>query len=104
MAGKGIYKISYLCKCFSTTITKNDFFSDVKDVLKETKLDSKWLMIEVTESVFNSSPIIEETLEKIRDIGIGISIDDFGKGFCSFSYISVCLLVLSKLIEVLSKI
>jgi EAL domain-containing protein (putative c-di-GMP-specific phosphodiesterase class I) len=34
-----------------------------------------------------NSPYTLETLQAIRDLGVGIAIDDFGTGFSSFAYI-----------------
>ena len=58
-------------------------------ILRETKLDPRYLMIEITESTIIQN--VEETiktLKKLRRIGIGVSIDDFGTGFSSLNYLN----------------
>ncbi|MBN2546632.1 MAG: EAL domain-containing protein, partial [Spirochaetes bacterium] len=58
----------------------------IKEIIKETKCDTKWIEIEITET--SAMEKIEESIEIIKEInnlGIKISIDDFGKGFSSFS-------------------
>jgi diguanylate cyclase (GGDEF)-like protein len=60
----------------------------VNSILKETRLDPKYLEMELTESV-----IMENTraylnyMKELKKIGVGISIDDFGTGYSSLSYL-----------------
>ena len=60
----------------------------LKETLVETKLEAKYLQIELTESVFieNSENVIE-MIHQIRQLGVSVSIDDFGKGFSSLSHL-----------------
>ncbi len=65
---------------------RTDVVSTVKNVLEETGLDPKWLEIEVTETMAMHD--IERTcniLSTIRNIGVSISMDDFGSGYSSLS-------------------
>lgn len=59
----------------------------IKQILIETELDSKWLELEITESIFADIDHVAPILEKIRELGIHISIDDFGTGYSSLSYL-----------------
>ncbi|WP_010677594.1 sensor domain-containing protein [Bacillus timonensis] len=59
----------------------------IKQILLDTQLDSKWLELEITESVFADIDNIAPVLQKIRELGIFISIDDFGTGYSSLSYL-----------------
>jgi EAL domain-containing protein (putative c-di-GMP-specific phosphodiesterase class I) len=55
-------------------------------ILCDTGVNSKNIQIEITESIaFNEEPYILQRLRDIRSLGISISIDDFGKGYSSFS-------------------
>lgn len=63
------------------------FMDKLEAILKETKLDPKWLELEVTESVLADVDRIVSILKEIRKRGIQISIDDFGTGYSSLSYI-----------------
>jgi len=60
----------------------------VAEVLRETGLDAQLLDLEVTESInVKSIPNLLETLHGLRELGCGISIDDFGTGQSSLDYI-----------------
>ncbi len=56
--------------------------------LLQSGLPAHTLEIEITENMLmaNSEDILNK-LEKLRELGVRISIDDFGTGFCSFSYL-----------------
>ncbi|HWR87153.1 MAG TPA: PAS domain S-box protein, partial [Acidiferrobacterales bacterium] len=60
----------------------------VARVLKETGLDPRWLMLEITEStVMRDAGAAIETLRQIGAQGVGLSVDDFGTGYSSLSYL-----------------
>jgi diguanylate cyclase (GGDEF)-like protein/PAS domain S-box-containing protein len=60
----------------------------VRAVLEETGLDPHLLDLEVTESInVRDIPNLLETLGALRELGCGISIDDFGTGQSSLDYI-----------------
>lgn len=60
----------------------------VEETLARSGLDPKALEIEITESVIMTNADANvKTLERLRDMGIAISIDDFGTGFSSLSYL-----------------
>src|SRR5699024_3735452 len=61
--------------------------SRIEKALKDTQLDPKWLEIEITESVFADIDYIVSLLKKIKELGVSISIDDFGSGYSSFNYL-----------------
>jgi len=60
----------------------------VVEVLAETRLDPKWLELEITESMLmNDVDGAVRKMKALRDLGIGLSIDDFGTGYSSLSYL-----------------
>jgi diguanylate cyclase (GGDEF)-like protein/PAS domain S-box-containing protein len=64
------------------------FIDIVTGILDETRLDPKWLELEITESMLMND--VEQAVRKmtaIRDLGAGLSIDDFGTGYSSLSYL-----------------
>ncbi|WP_462412812.1 putative bifunctional diguanylate cyclase/phosphodiesterase [Neobacillus sp. Marseille-QA0830] len=63
------------------------FIDDVKMILAETKLDPKYLKIEITESILQNMSKTRKMLDELRDLGIQIAIDDFGTGYSSLSYL-----------------
>ena len=59
----------------------------IKGILKETGVATNLIEIELTESAFADREGMQETIRKIRELGITVSIDDFGTGYSTFSYI-----------------
>lgn len=67
---------------------QSDFMSLVESALRDSGLDPHYLELEITESVTMSGAAdFEETLDKLKSLGIQIAIDDFGTGFSSLSYL-----------------
>jgi diguanylate cyclase (GGDEF)-like protein/PAS domain S-box-containing protein len=60
----------------------------VENALLTSGLAARNLEIEITENMLmvNSGDNLDK-LQKMRELGVRISIDDFGTGFCSFSYL-----------------
>ncbi|MDN7124917.1 EAL domain-containing protein [Pseudidiomarina sp. 1APP75-32.1] len=68
---------------------RDDFIQDVKDVMTEFGIERDQLVVEITENVFmRDSHNMIALLHKLRDLGLGLSIDDFGTGFASLSYLN----------------
>ncbi|MBU3538680.1 EAL domain-containing protein [Polynucleobacter sp. UK-Gri1-W3] len=66
----------------------NRILSLLKKILQVNKLESKYLEVELTESVAMKNP--EKTtklLNQIKELGILIAIDDFGTGYSSLAYL-----------------
>lgn len=56
----------------------------VKKALDESGLAPQYLKLEITESVFIRNPDhVADIIHRIKDMGVQISIDDFGKGYSS---------------------
>ena len=70
------------------TLYKNDFTQTIKQSINETKANPLFLKLEITESLLlqdkNKAAIHMQTL---RELGINFSIDDFGIGYSSMSYL-----------------
>lgn len=65
-----------------------DFVNMVMEVLNETALDPALLELELTESkLIEAMDLNLQKLTELRDMGVKLSIDDFGKGFSSLSYL-----------------
>jgi predicted signal transduction protein with EAL and GGDEF domain len=60
----------------------------IATALAASGLPADRLQIEITENMLmiNSGDTLDQ-LQKMRELGVRISIDDFGTGFCSFSYL-----------------
>jgi EAL domain-containing protein (putative c-di-GMP-specific phosphodiesterase class I) len=69
-------------------LRRQEFVSEVLDVIHRIGADPKMLMLEFTESLFVDD--MEETINKmnaLRAHGVGFSLDDFGTGYSSLSYL-----------------
>lgn len=73
----------------SVQFQQPDLVPMVRRALRETGLESRWLELEITESIamFNEEATIA-TLADLRAIGISLAIDDFGTGYSSLSYLT----------------
>ncbi len=59
----------------------------VKDVLRETDLNPKYLELELTENAVISNAKVIEAVSELKSFGVSIAIDDFGTGYSSLSYL-----------------
>ncbi|WML44723.1 bifunctional diguanylate cyclase/phosphodiesterase [Neobacillus sp. PS3-40] len=86
-------KCGYPPICVSVNISiqqfkQPNFIETVQNALKESELDPKYLKLEITESLFLGDKRENiEKLEKLKKLGVKISLDDFGSGYSSLSYI-----------------
>jgi len=63
-----------------------DIEKTVEEVLEESKLEAKFLVLEITETiVVDSVNSANNTLDALKKLGVSISIDDFGSGYSNFS-------------------
>ena len=64
------------------------FLSGLALILDETGLDSRYLELELTESVImHDAQASASVLEALRAMGVRLAIDDFGTGYSSLSYL-----------------
>lgn len=85
---QGFLPIQIAVNVSGIQVTREHFIEMVDGILKETKLEPKFLEIELTESsIMGDTENIIPKLGQLKEMGVQISIDDFGTGYSSFSYL-----------------
>ncbi|MEH6442257.1 MAG: EAL domain-containing protein [Oceanospirillaceae bacterium] len=60
----------------------------IQHSLNKVDLDSKWLVVEITESALMQDPeFTKDSLLELRALGVKIALDDFGTGYSSLAYL-----------------
>ena len=79
----------WLCVNISPTeLGTPNFVESMVDVINSTHFDAKRLYLEVTENIMNmSGNQANRIMSRLRELGIRISIDDFGAGSSSLRYL-----------------
>ncbi|HHO2138531.1 TPA: EAL domain-containing protein [Legionella pneumophila] len=81
-------KIKVAVNISTLQLKQKDFINKVQEILKRTKLSADSLIFEITESAFvDDSKFILSQLNKLSDMGIHFSLDDFGVGYSFLQYI-----------------
>lgn len=64
-----------------------DFVDGVRAVLRDTRLDPRYLELELTETfLMRDSTSTATVLEALKGMGVQLALDDFGTGYSSLSY------------------
>lgn len=65
-----------------------DFIKKVTTILDDTAIDRQNLDLEMTESVLEYDKFqTHKILEQLRELGLGLMVDDFGQGYSSLAYL-----------------
>ena len=70
-------------------LSRHDVHDQVAEVIAANGyVDPSQLTIELTETALVEAPeIVARRLQRLRDVGVGVAIDDFGAGFTAISYL-----------------
>lgn len=69
-------------------VSDKDLVSYIRKCCRESELDPKCLVFELTEtSLINNFEIADQFCRELRDMGAGAALDDFGTGYSSFTYL-----------------
>jgi EAL domain-containing protein (putative c-di-GMP-specific phosphodiesterase class I)/GGDEF domain-containing protein len=72
----------------SKNLFEDDLVTRLSEVLKGSGVDPSRLEIEVVEDMnLDNSQVASERLKQIRDLGVGVAIDDFGSGYSNLAYL-----------------
>jgi len=64
------------------------FFNNLRSSLEKYDLPSSSLGIEITETAaLTNGSSQNEVVDRLKDLGLSIAVDDFGKGYSSISYL-----------------
>jgi EAL domain-containing protein (putative c-di-GMP-specific phosphodiesterase class I) len=71
----------------SVEFQSNSLITDMLHYIKEYNIDGRQLIVEVTESLFmEDKGSVQLTKLELQKVGVTFALDDFGKGYSSFSY------------------
>lgn len=76
------------CNLTTYHIEKGNLIKEIKKIFDEVKIDTKYLALELTEEGIMKNPEKSiQVLNELKQLGIGVYIDDFGMGQSSLSYL-----------------
>ncbi len=85
---QGLRRVPVAVNVSSRQFSDTNLLETVRAVLEETRLEPNYLELEITESaMLDDEEATTRTLAGLRELGILISLDDFGTGFSSLSYL-----------------
>jgi EAL domain-containing protein (putative c-di-GMP-specific phosphodiesterase class I) len=65
------------------------FPAQTADLLRRHRVSAERLVLEITESVaVSDEEIVDEVLAALREMGVQVSVDDFGTGFSSLAFVT----------------
>jgi len=69
-------------------LTRPDVVTHIETIIKKNSIDPSTLSLEITESLLiEGDDPFNKVLSQIRNLGVNIHVDDFGKGYSSLSYL-----------------
>jgi diguanylate cyclase (GGDEF)-like protein/PAS domain S-box-containing protein len=85
---RGVGPIRVAVNLSARQFQQHDLLEMVSSALEESSLGPSSLDLEITETTaMQNAEATVETLRALRDLGVGISIDDFGMGYSSLNYL-----------------
>ena len=84
----GLPQVRMMVNLSSTQFYRGNIVNHVKRALSESGLDPKWLELELTELLMlDDSESTIKIMRALKRIGVSLSLDDFGTGWSSLSYL-----------------
>jgi diguanylate cyclase (GGDEF)-like protein len=86
---QGINDVEVAVNISFSQIQDERFVNIVKDIVSRSRIDPRFLELELTESIILKSPgAIKERMNELRQLGITFSLDDFGTGFSQLTHLT----------------
>ncbi|HHW95263.1 MAG TPA: EAL domain-containing protein [Mogibacterium sp.] len=84
LIAKGLPPLRFSINVSVVQFQRNDFIFNFSRLLEESKVEPKYIEVEITETMMskNFTDTIDK-LFKLKELGISIAIDDFGRGYSS---------------------
>jgi EAL domain-containing protein (putative c-di-GMP-specific phosphodiesterase class I)/CHASE2 domain-containing sensor protein len=84
------HRISGAVNVSGKLLNSAGFLADLRCLIEQSPIDPAWIAVEVTESAAMDDPkAAAAALNSFRDLGVGISIDDYGTGHSTLSYLKL---------------
>ena len=84
----GLPPVRMMVNLSSTQFYRSNIATSVTRALSESGLDPKWLELELTESLMlDDSETTIKIMRTLKRLGVSLSLDDFGTGWSSLSYL-----------------
>jgi diguanylate cyclase (GGDEF)-like protein len=85
---EGLIPVKVSVNLSAKQFQQRDLVERVETILKETGLEARWLELEITESItIENVDFTVKMLQSLKEMGVSVSLDDFGTGFSSLSYL-----------------
>jgi diguanylate cyclase (GGDEF)-like protein len=68
-------------------LAEADLVPRVEEILHDAQLEARFLTFELTEGVLLADPAHSARLWALKELGVGLAVDDFGTGFSSLSHL-----------------
>lgn len=68
-----------------TILGNSDFIDSVVNLVKRYNIPPRYLELEITETIFSDVDLVKSTVNKLRDNGFKVLMDDFGSGYSSLN-------------------
>jgi EAL domain-containing protein (putative c-di-GMP-specific phosphodiesterase class I) len=74
----------------ATEFLHQDMANNLERIARQTGAEPAWLTLEITERVFlNHTPVVLAAFHRLRDLGVGLSVDDFGIGYSNLRMLEI---------------
>lgn len=86
LIAKGFPPLRFSVNLSVVQFQNNNFIRDIRKTIEGNRVHPKYVELEITESLFSKNT--EDSLEKLhqlKELGVNIAIDDFGKGYSSLN-------------------